>query len=110
LRHIPTLMLITVGLAPAITRAIGQIWHQREHPFARTPKGQAEAADHPQQPRTLDGYRLPFDWIVLVEIGLALYAAVTLAFALWQGYWGALFLLSFASVGMAYVAFLSLRE
>ena len=110
LRHFPTLMLITVGLAPAITRAIGQVWLQREHPFARTPKGQAEAADQPQQPRTLDGYRLPFDWIVLVEIGLAVYAAVTLAVAIWQGYWGALFLLSFASMGMAYVAFLSLRE
>lgn len=109
LRHFPTLMMISMGLGPAITRAIGQVWLGREHIFVRTPKGEGQTGKA-HQPRTLDGYRLPFDWIVLVEVGLALYTAVTMATAVWLGIWGPLFLLTFASFGLGYVAWGSLRE
>ena len=108
-RHFPTLMLLSLGLGPAMSRAIGQVWWHKEHLFVRTPKGQPTAETAPA-PRSLDGYRLPFDWIVLVEGGLALYSAVTLAYALAHGYWGPLFFLGLATLGLGYVAWLSWRE
>lgn len=107
LRHFPTLMLVSIGLGPAITRGLAQVLVAKEHPFVRTPKGTAAVR---AQERRLEGYRLPFDGIILVELLLAVYAWGTLGLALWMGLWGPCLLLGFAAVGYSYVAFLSLRE
>ncbi len=61
--HIPSLILLVVGMSPNQTRAMLSLLFQREHPFIRTPKGNGD-------------YRLPFDWIVLVEGLAAVYALV----------------------------------
>lgn len=110
LRHLPTLMLVSLGIGPAVTRGILQTVFHRKHPFIRTPKGQpllkTLALEQPQ----LEGYRLPYDNIVMVEIALALYTAAGLALALINGIIGPLFLLIFAIIGYSYVAYLTLRE
>ncbi len=108
LRHLPTLLIITLGLGPSITRAMFEILLRRPHPFIRTPKG-AGRPDR-KQARRFDGYRLPFDWIVLVELALAAYGAAGLVLALTAGIFGPVFLLSFCLIGFSTVAWLSLRE
>jgi cellulose synthase/poly-beta-1,6-N-acetylglucosamine synthase-like glycosyltransferase len=99
LRFFPAMMMVTLGVAPTVTRAIAQIFTNQHHPFIRTPKqGTAE---------TSQTYRLPFDWIVLVEVGLALYTAVGAFLCLWLGQTGPLLFLCFASFSFAAVAWAS---
>ncbi len=55
-------------------------------------------------------YRYTFDWIIAVEILLALYAAVGIGLALWQQTYGPIFFLASCLIGFGYVAYLGLRE
>lgn len=103
LRHFPTLLVVAIGLAPSNSRAILQAFGKQEHVFVRTPKtGNMKGEKRP--------YRLPFDWIVGVELLLALYAAAGLLLAVAQGSWGSVFFLATCVLGFGYVALLSLRE
>ncbi len=102
LRYFPAMMLVAVGLAPSNCRAMGQAMWGRRADFVRTPKGDAL---NPAQ-----RYRLPLDWIVAVEAGLALYAAVGLALAWQQGNLGPLPFLATCMGGFGYVALLTVRE
>jgi cellulose synthase/poly-beta-1,6-N-acetylglucosamine synthase-like glycosyltransferase len=111
LRHLPSLVLIAIGLAPSNSRAMLQIVTSRTHPFIRTPKGQnviSQATRAAKEP--LVSYRLPFDRIVLAEIVLALYAGLGLVLCVWRENYGpALFFLT-CGLGFGYVAWLALRE
>jgi hypothetical protein len=111
LRHLPSLVLIAVGLAPSNSRAMLQIVTSRTHPFIRTPKGQnviSQATRAAKEP--LVSYRLPFDRIVLAEIVLALYAGLGLVLCVWRENYGpALFFLT-CGLGFGYLAWLTLRE
>jgi cellulose synthase/poly-beta-1,6-N-acetylglucosamine synthase-like glycosyltransferase len=105
LRYLPAMMMVTLGLAPTVTRAIVQVFTRGEHPFVRTPKqGIAKHAAHAHS------YRLPWDWIVLVEMGLAGYTAVGILLALRLQQTGSLFFLGLACLGFVWVAAQSWRE
>ncbi|MDJ0753138.1 MAG: glycosyltransferase [Ardenticatenaceae bacterium] len=114
LRHFPTLMLISLGLGPSITRAVLQIFTSSTHNFVRTPKGEEAAVRQARQTGTLrrhlDGYRFPFDPIVTAELFLAAYGAIGLWMAVSQGIYGPIFLLSFCFIGFSYASYLSLSE
>lgn len=107
LRYFPALLLVAIGTAPSNTRAILQAFFGRRHVFIRTPK----MGDSFLRKRGDAGiYRMQFDWIVLVEVFLALYAATGIGLILQRGNAGALFFLVTCAVGFGYVAWLSLRE
>lgn len=104
LRHLPSMLLIAVGLGASQTRALLQVaWgHVRpatEHPFVRTPKGRGAGA-----------YRLPFDAIVFVDGLLALYAVAAIVVALRLGQFTALVLPATCLAGFLYVTALALAE
>ncbi|MEZ4643469.1 MAG: glycosyltransferase [Chloroflexota bacterium] len=105
LRHFPTLLIIAIGMAPNNSRALIEAAARRTHEFVRTPK-----KGFGGQLANQNVYKLPFDWIVLIELFLALYASLGLGLALQKGQFGALFLLSTCLLGFGYVAYLSLRE
>jgi cellulose synthase/poly-beta-1,6-N-acetylglucosamine synthase-like glycosyltransferase len=98
LRYFPALLLVAIGIAPSGALAVLKALSARNIPFARTPKGAAQS------------YRLPLDRVVVVEIGLVLYATITLILALRQGNNGPLFFLVCAILGFGYVALLGIRE
>jgi cellulose synthase/poly-beta-1,6-N-acetylglucosamine synthase-like glycosyltransferase len=106
LRHLPAMLIIALGMAPSQCRAMLQVFAGKvfasanEHPFIRTPKGMGQ--------RT--AYKLPFDWIVFAELFFAVYAAVAFVLALYRGNYTSLLLLSACTIGLTYVATLSLRE
>ncbi len=102
LRHLPTLLLVAAGIAPSASRGVLGAIFARQTPFVRTPKGKGK--------KGLQQYRLPFDWIVFVEVGLAIYAGIGLIFALYHGNIGPLFLLLTCLFGFAYVAWLTIQE
>ena len=111
LRYFPALLLVVIGTAPSSSRAILQAIFGRRHPFIRTPKrgcvngrGQIAPADTHQQ------YRLPFDWILLVELSLAIYAGAGAILALLHRNTGPLFFLLTSTLGLGYVVYLSLRD
>ncbi len=130
LRFLPTLLLVAIGLAPANARAILQAIFGRRHTFVRTPKGgdlllPSSGADPATQkalpPRPVPnpsplkmqraaGYRLPIDWIILIELLLASYAATGLARSLATGNMGPVFFMLTCALGLAYVALASLRD
>ncbi len=102
LRHFPTLLIVGIGLAPSNARAILQALFGQNHPFLRTPKSGR------MTPEVV--YRLPFDWIIIVEILLAVYAAGGLILAVVYQNLGPAFFLASCFFGLASVAYLSLRE
>lgn len=103
LRHFPTMVLIAIGLAPNNGRAILQAFSsRREHPFVRTPK----QGNRPQSPLL----ELNFDWIMLVELGLALYAWVGVGLAIRLHNFGPLFFLSLCALAYSTMAALNMRE
>lgn len=106
LLRFPSLLLIAVGLAPSNTRAMLQVATRSHHPFIRTPKGFMMSAEK----RSLIRYQLPFDWIVMIELLLALYAAVGLLLCLRQGNFGPLFFFLTCTLGFGYVAWLTIKE
>lgn len=101
-RHLPSLLLIAIGMSATITRAVVQAVFSRRHVFIRTPK--RGVGSHGI------AYRLPFDRIVFAELFLALYAVAGIWVALWQGTVSSLpFLLSCAG-GFGLVARATLKE
>jgi cellulose synthase/poly-beta-1,6-N-acetylglucosamine synthase-like glycosyltransferase len=103
LRHFPTMVLIAIGLAPNNGRAILQaLSTRREHTFVRTPK-QGNQAQSPV-------LELNFDWIVLVELGLALYAWAGVGLAIQQQNYGPLFFLGLCALAYSYMVALNMRE
>lgn len=105
LRYFPTLLLVAIGMAPSNSRALLEAAGRHSHEFVRTPK---KGMDNGR--RAPSTYKLPFDWILFVEIFLFLYAALGLTLALHKGQFGALFLLLMCLLGFGYVIYLSLRE
>ena len=107
LRHFPTMVLVAIGIGPSTSRGILQAFLTKDHPFIRTPKrGDSGVKTAVLRQR----YQLHFDWIILIEIFLALYAIVSITIAIANGNIGPLFFLVTCAAGMSYVAFLSLRE
>ena len=109
--YFPVMLLVAIGTAPSNSRAILQAIFGRRHPFIRTPKrgcpngrGQIEPADIARQ------YRLPFDWIVLVELLLATYAGAGTILALVYRNTGPLFFLLTSALGLGYVVYLGFRD
>lgn len=108
LRYMPSLLLVAIGLAPSNSRAIVEAIGRRPNDFVRTPKGVTSAAF--DDGRTLPEYRLPFDWIVFVELLLALYALLGLIISIGKAnYWPILFM-SACMLGFGYVALATIRE
>lgn len=102
LRHLPTLLVIAVGLSPANTRAILQVGYGRTHTFIRTPK-----QGHLTNPRY---QAIPFDWLILAELFLAGYALAGIVLALYLHNTASLLFLLTCALGLGYVTWLSLRE
>lgn len=100
LRYFPGLFIIGVGLTPSLTRAIAQVFWSKTHPFVRTPKGSGQWSR----------YRNRFDWIILTEILLGLYALLGIALAIAERDFSPLFLLVTCAVGFFYTAFLGVKE
>ncbi len=100
LRHFPTLLLITIGLAPSQIRAIFEALLPVHHVFVRTPKGRGQRA----------AYRPAFDWIIVTELLLALYAfggfvlSVTMQSILPAALFG------WCAIGFGYVGVLGILE
>ncbi|MDX1616358.1 MAG: glycosyltransferase [Candidatus Promineifilaceae bacterium] len=98
LRYLPALLIVAVGLAPANARAVLKGTFGRRHIFIRTPKGEGR------------GYRLPFDWIVAVELLLAAYAGLGLVLCLTTANAGPLLFMLTCLLGFGYVGLASLRR
>jgi cellulose synthase/poly-beta-1,6-N-acetylglucosamine synthase-like glycosyltransferase len=109
LRYFPSLLLIAIGLAAANSRAILGAALGRPHPFVRTPKGQPPGRSRSPGPAD-QGYRLPADWIIAVELLLALYALAGLGLCVAHGAAGQLPFMLACSLGFGYVGLASLRE
>ena len=109
LRHFPTLLLVAIGTAPSNSRAILQAIFGKQHTFVRTPKmGLGDEMTRRQGNTAV--YRLQFDWIVFLELLLALYAGIGIVLALIQHNWGPIFFLMTCLLGLSYVAWLSIYE
>lgn len=108
LRYFPTMLLVAVGTAPSNSRAILQAILGRPHSFVRTPKGTDSARNGQREP--LHSYQFPFDWIVIGEGVLAIYAVLGIRFALRNGHLGSLFFLITCALGFGYVTLLGLQE
>ena len=102
LRHLPSLLLIAIGLTATISRAVLQARTGKQNTFVRTPKRGSESQK--------TSYKLPFDAIIIVELFLALYASGAIVLALWTNNLGSLPFLISCALGFAYVARATLLE
>ncbi len=102
LRHFPTMVLIAIGLAPSNSRAIFQALIPGDHPFVRTPK----QGSRPGVPLS----DLSFDWIILIELGLALYAWLGVALAIQQQNFSPVFFLATCALAYSTMIILTVRE
>lgn len=110
LRYMPALLLIAIGLAPSNSRAIVEAISGTRNKFVRTPKGFAYGDISQKNIGQLPMYSLPFDWIVFVELFLALYAVLGLILSLGRAnFWPVLFM-SACALGFGYVAIATIRE
>lgn len=98
LRYFPALLLIAIGLAPSNTKAIIAGFLQTDFIFDRTPKGKVSIT-HPTQ-----------GWLILVEMSLSVYCAITLLLALHIGNSGPAVLLISATLGFGYVGISGLMD
>ncbi len=111
LHHFPGLLFVAIGLAPATTRAIAQAIFGRNHVFVRTPKLDPGIVSRPPTRKEEKyRYRLPADWIVLVELFLAIYALLGLGLCIATGNTGPILFMLVSSIGLGSVAILSMRE
>lgn len=104
LRYMLPMFMIMVGIAPNQTRALLQVAFGRffgaDHAFVRTPKGrQGQSA-----------YRLPFDWIAMVELFLVLYVIFTLVVAISMGHYSSVIYLLTNVGGLFYVLYEGAKE
>jgi cellulose synthase/poly-beta-1,6-N-acetylglucosamine synthase-like glycosyltransferase len=110
LRYLPALLIIAIGLAPSNSRAIFEAIGGRGNDFVRTPKGLASDSSSRQAEGTMAGYRLPFDWIVIVELFLAFYAFIGVLISLGKAnFWPLAFMMA-CMLGFGYVAVASIQE
>ena len=107
MRYMPVLALVGTGLALSNTLAIVQGLLGRNLPFRRTPKFRIEG----RADRWLDNrYVLPFDWVVVGELALAVYALAAVVVALLLGrYLAVPFLLLYVG-GYGYIGLHSVRD
>lgn len=105
--YMPVLALLGTGLALSNTLAIGRGLLTRDRAFRRTPKFHVERrGDRWASNR----YALPFDWVTVGELLLAVYALVTVAAALAVGnYFAVPFLLLYVG-GYGYIGLYGLRD
>jgi hypothetical protein len=109
--HFPTLLLLAIGIAPAVSRAILQAVFKTNHVFVRTPKGNyARLPNHRSDSAEAHSYRLSGDWIVLLELLIALYAAAGLVLSIWQQNYGSAFFMATSMIGLGYVGLSTLNE
>ncbi len=104
LRHMPSLIVLTMGLSVNQTRAIvellfGRINHT-PHEFVRTPKGT----------QGYRRYKLKVDWIIIFESACAIYALLGFLLAIQYGRYGSLMLLGMACIGFSSVVYLTIQE
>ncbi len=97
-RHLPSLLLLAVGMAPCNAWAVLQAPFNRGFTFARTPKGARRS------------YRLSAGRMVWVEAGLAVYSLAAFLFALSTSNLSAAFLPLLGWLGFAYVVGRAWRE
>ena len=98
MRHLPSLLLLAVGMAPCNAWAVLQAPFNRGFTFARTPKGARRS------------YRLSAGRMVWVEAGLAVYSLAAFLFALSTSNLSAAFLPLLGWLGFAYVVGRAWRE
>jgi cellulose synthase/poly-beta-1,6-N-acetylglucosamine synthase-like glycosyltransferase len=111
IRYFPALLLVAIGLAPSNSRAIVQAVVVRQHTFIRTPKGgKTKWADLPTNTLSTGNYRLAVDWIVIIELLLAIYATIGLILCFWQGNFGPSFFMLSCALGFGYVALSTIRD
>ncbi|MEM7797857.1 MAG: glycosyltransferase [Chloroflexota bacterium] len=110
LLHFPTMMMVSFGLGPTITRSLLEILYKQSHQFIRTPKGESLKREKHSLSRAFTGYRLPFDLINLVDFGLCLYCISGLVLAVSNSISGPLFLLTFGAVGFGFATYLNLTD
>jgi cellulose synthase/poly-beta-1,6-N-acetylglucosamine synthase-like glycosyltransferase len=111
LRYFPTLLLVAIGLAPSNSRAIVGAILSSNHVFIRTPKGQSGLTIQSEHfAPSVDGYRLPIDWITIVELLLSAYAIVGLFLCFRLGNYGPVLFMLTCAVGFGYVALASIRD
>jgi cellulose synthase/poly-beta-1,6-N-acetylglucosamine synthase-like glycosyltransferase len=110
LLYLPALLIIAIGLAPSNSRAIFEAIGGRRNEFVRTPKGVSSDSSGERTEGSMAGYRLPFDWIVIVELLLALYAFVGVIVSLSsENIWPLAFMLA-CMLGFGYVGLASIQE
>lgn len=103
LRHLPMLLLLAAGIAPTIVRALAELLYGRDQPFVRTPKrGSTQDSSLLEQ--------IPFDWLIVGEVFLALYALAGIVIAVLQQRLGYLPFLISTFLGLSYVSSLTWQE
>jgi hypothetical protein len=99
--------MVGTGLALSNTLAIAKGLFGKNLPFRRTPKFRIEA----RADRWLDNrYTLPFDWIVVAELALALYALAAVVVALLMGKYLAIPFLLLYVAAYGYIGLHGLRD
>lgn len=107
LRSFPYLFLFGTGIALSNTMAILEALCNKQGPFVRTPKFRIE---HPSDTWVGKRDRVPFPWLSLGEIGLAVYSSYGTYLAVHQRAYLCLPFLLLYMLGFAAVAGLSLAE
>jgi hypothetical protein len=103
----PVLALLGTGLALSNTVAIVRGLIGRDRAFRRTPKFSVERRG---ESWTGNRYALPFQWVTVGELALAVYAVVTVAAALMMGnYLAVPFLLLYVG-SYAYIGLIGLHD
>lgn len=88
-----------------------QALFKRNHVFVRTPKVKdAGLLILTSDSKKAHLYRLPGDWIVLLELLIALYAGVGLALSIRQQNYGSAFFMATSMIGLGYVGLSTLSE
>jgi cellulose synthase/poly-beta-1,6-N-acetylglucosamine synthase-like glycosyltransferase len=105
--YMPVLALVGTGLALSNTLAIAKGLRRRDTPFRRTPKFRIER----QGDRWIGSrYALPFDWVTIGELALALYALATIGVALYVGNYSSVPFLLLWVGGYGYLGLQGLRD
>lgn len=101
LGYLPALLAVGTGMTWSTTRAVWQGLTSWGGVFKRTPKFRLEGR---RGNWTSNAYRLGPDWTVVGEVGLLMYAIVTMVVGLLRGQYGAVPFLLLYAVGYAVVA------
>ncbi len=105
--YFPALLVLATGMTWSTTRGVWQGLVRWGGTFRRTPKFNLEGRGGQW---ASSRYRLKSDWTVVGEIGLMLYATVTVIVALWREQWAVLPFLLLYLLGYALVASSSLWQ